>query len=196
MTSNIFGYEAPFLRASLKQLKSYLLSEEIFWNLGLRAAKQQPPYPQLSLANVLLAQARLQAAAQADLLSEQENSQLGHLDGQLEKMRENWQTAWSAKADKEFALRLRQWSRFLDDLSASTSGQGGAFLGGLRIRTLLQLLPAHLPPESSSLQAELALLDQRYRRLTVPGDFVWQPDLIAFFSKEAFPFLYANPKQK
>lgn len=195
MTGDIFSYEAPFLRAALLQFKDYLLSEEIFWNLGLRAAKQQPPYPQLSLANLLLAQARLQAAQEIEQISAKELAEATRFDRQLDELRVNWQTAWSAKAQKEFALRLREWARFLDDLSAATSEQGTAFLTGLRNRALLQLLLTHLPSESSSQLAELDLLDQRYQQLCLAADFVWQPELSAFFSKEAFPFLYTQAKK-
>jgi len=178
--------ESRFLRAGLEQLKDYLLSNELFWNLGLPAN-----YPQFTLGNLLLSAAQLGAASG---LSATEESGRKRLLADLEKKKKEWQSAWEGKAQREFSSRLQQWGQYLDELGQSPVQQGGYFKNEARQRALLELLSEDLPASEHLLKGELTLLDQRLRRHVEDGDFIWSKE-----SKEAFPkgrywFLYARPK--
>jgi hypothetical protein len=195
MSDAIYSYEYRFLRASIGQLKDYLLSDEIFWNLGLKPVKEHPPYPQLSLGNVLLSLERLVALKGAGLLSTLQMDDFGSLESDLGALQNDWQVAWNIKREKEFGLRLRQWARFLDDLSNSNQGEVSSFTNSLRNRAILQLLNPDLPENGAGLLSELPPHDQRFKRLSRVGDFIWEKELNQHFSPEEYWFLYTQPNK-
>ena len=51
-------YDLRYLRASVELLKNYLFSKDIYWSIGISAERGAPPYPQLTLGNMLLARKR------------------------------------------------------------------------------------------------------------------------------------------
>lgn len=162
-----------FLSDALEQLKPYLLSHEVFWNLGKD--------PQLTLGNLLLAVASLQAAGAlrpADA-------------GALAAAQREWGSAWEKKAEREFAARLRLWSAYLEDLGEKPSQHASYYAGQVRHRVLLQLLAAELP----ALSGQLAALDSRLRALTSASGFVWEPGLEPAFPKDDYWFLWVKPNE-
>lgn len=190
MSDKLFEYEAAYLRAGLEQLKAYLLQEEIFWNLGLGGPKGQAPYPQMTLGNLLLSAAKLGGLKG----SEAQGQAVGALEKQLDGMRREWQTAWTAKAKKEFGVRLRQWERAVDEISKQPTRHAASFANEVRVRAELELLKEHLDAGSHAEVGELAVLDNRLRRVTREGDFVWGDGVEGGFSKGKFWFLWRRVK--
>ena len=182
---NPFEYEAGYIEIGLEQFKPYLLSGEVYWNLGARNPKGQPPYPQLTLGNMLLAAAKLGQGKQAP-------ASAAELLARLDQFREEWASAWKGKAGKEFGVRLRQWTRFLDSLSGG-DGAKAALKSEVRGRAVLQLLAAEMEGAEAEL-AELAVQDARFRRLTEEGDFLWDEALAGGFKPESYWFLYRKAK--
>ena len=180
--------ESRFLRAGLEQLKDYLLSNELFWNLGLPAN-----YPQFTLGNLLLSAAQLGAATG---LSAAQNSERKGLLADLEKQKKQWRSAWESKAQREFASRLQQWGQYLDELGQSPGQQDGYFKSEARQRALLEILSEDLPASEHLLKGELTLLDQRLRRYIEDGDFIWDETVKKGFPKGRYWFLYARPKAR
>ena len=176
---DIFEYEQHFFDEGLEQLKPYLLSDEVFWALGLRTPKGQPPYPPLTLGNLLLTAAKL--AARDDTAQ-----------ARIKDVRDEWREAWARKAEKEFGVRLRQWSRFMADFGEAPERYRATLGSELRTRALLALLGEELA--QTTWASEVAGLDARLRGLTEEGDFVWAPEIEAAFGREAYWFLYRQPK--
>jgi hypothetical protein len=50
-------YDLGYLQSALSTLEDYLLSADLYWSIGDNPPKGEPPYPSLTLGNVLLAQA-------------------------------------------------------------------------------------------------------------------------------------------
>lgn len=192
MPSTTYDYEQPYLEAALEQGKNFLLSKDVFWNPGLKSPSGHPPYPQLSLANILLSARLLDAVKESQQLSPEQRDQIAQLKTALDNLHNEWQSAWQTKAQLEFALRLREFSRLLDELS--TSENDLTFNNGLRIRTLLQLLLPEMDQKASSLKSELDLHDQRLKQLSQPADFQWAQTLEQVFPIEDFGFLYTQIK--
>jgi hypothetical protein len=163
-----------FVSEALAQLKAYLLSNEVFWNLGSD--------PQLTLGNLLLAEKSLQAAGQ--LPAEDARQIADH--------KKDWRTAWEKKAEKEFNSRLRLWSQYLAELGDHPGRHGSHYRTDVRNRVLLELLAAEAP----GLSSHLTNLDSLLKKLTVSGDFVWDSDLESEFPKRKFWFLYVKVKGK
>ena len=193
MTDTDFNYERYFLKEGLDQFKDYLLSDEVYWALNLRAEQGTSPYPQLTLGNLLLSEARLQGAAAAMDLSPSQKKELDEINTGISEHKNEWQVAWSKKSEKEFGQRLRQWTNYLDDLGENPDRHRSIFATEVRTRAILELLKGDLPRESKSLLQELDALDQRLKRLTSAADFVWGNALKSAFPQEQYWFLYAKP---
>lgn len=82
-----------YLKATLPELESYLLSESLYYPL-------QAGLPQLTLGSVLLAQTK--AGIKAEQLSRQ-----------IDSIRSKWASAWSAKAGRELKSRGGLWREYL-----------------------------------------------------------------------------------
>jgi uncharacterized protein YukE len=168
--------EVRYLRAGLEQLKDYLLSNEIFWNLGMD--------PQLTLGNLLLAEAHVKAG---DPSAEDQK-----LIDELKAQKKEWRTAWEAKAKKEYTSRLRQWTQYLSELSENPSRFGAQYKTEARVRTLLELLANEAP----DLGSELKQFDQSLKSFVTEGDFIWGSDSKAAFPIDKYWFLYSKPRGK
>lgn len=164
------SHELRWLQAAVSQLKDYLLSNEIFWNLGFD--------PQLTLGNLLLAELQVKAsgAGDKDLLAE------------IAAHKKEWHSAWQKKAEREFASRLRQWTQYLAELSEHPARFAGQYKTEVRVRTLLELLAGEAP----GLGSQLTALDSKLKALTVSGDFVWGADQEAAFPKAKYWFLWVK----
>jgi len=192
MSDTIYSYEAPFLRAALGQIKDFLLSKEIFWNLGLKSPKGHPPYPQLSLGNALLSFERLLALKKTGLLSKPQMLDIDEIALMLESLKNEWTSAWEAKVKNEYGLRLRQWARFVNEMSKSSQPEAGSFSSGLRNRAVMQTIKSDLPNEGTALLSEVASLDQHFKQLSKGTDFVWEKELKLHFSPDEYWFLYTQ----
>lgn len=177
-----YSQNLHFLKAGLEELKDYLLSSELFWNASLPAN-----YPQLTLGNLLLAAAELQAEI-ASLATDA--SQGNELLADLAVQKKEWQSAWERKAQKEFGSRLRQWAQYVDELAENANRTPAHYKTDVRVRVLLELLA----PEAPALRGQLASLDARLKSLISDGDFVWDEEVKSAFPKSKYWFLYAGAK--
>ncbi len=161
-----------WLQAAVPQLKDYLLSNELFWNIGSD--------PQLTLGNLLLAEAQVKASGSSDrkLLAE------------IAAQKKEWHIAWQNKAKREFASRLRQWTQYLAELAEHPSRFAAQYKTEVRVRTLLELLAGEAP----DLSTQLTALDSQLRALTVSGDFVWGADDEGIFPNSKYWFLWVKVK--
>jgi len=166
--------EISFLQAGLGQLKDYLLSNEIFWNVG---GSQQ-----LTLGNLLLAKEFLEGAGELPAADAK----------QLAALKKEWRSAWEKKAEKEFASRLRQWANFLGELGEQREPSTAYYATEARLRALLELLAGETP----GLRGQLAAPDSQLKALTESGDFVWGDESKAAFPKGKYWFLWVKPKGK
>lgn len=164
--------ESRFLHSSISQLKDYLLSSEIFWNVG---GSQQ-----LTLGNLLLAKAFLDGEGKLPA-SDAKN---------LAALKKEWRSAWEKKAEKEFGARLRQWVQALNDLSEQGGLRTAYYATEVRVRMLLELLAAEAP----GLRGQLAAPDSQLKALTTSGEFVWGAEAAAAFPKSKYWFLWVRPK--
>lgn len=160
-----------WLQSAVPQLKDYLLSSEIFWNVGSD--------PQLTLGNVLLAEAQVKAlGGDRKLLTE------------IAAQKKEWHTAWQSKAKREFASRLRQWTQYLAELAEHPSRYAAQYKTEVRVRTLLQLLA----DEASGLNSQLTAPDSQLKALTTSGDFVWGAENEGAFPEGKYWFLWVRVK--
>lgn len=175
------SYEQNFLEAAASELKNYLFSEEIYWNLGVRAPGGGRPYPQFSLGWLLLFRRRLAADRDPKSLS---------LLARIATVESQWRSAWSRKAAREFEQRLKLWTQFMNDLRQSPEANRDRYAYEVQRRTMLDLLAedaGELPAEQVSL---LRVTDAALRRMILPGEFLEDEAYQGEFPEDRFWYLY------
>jgi hypothetical protein len=183
-----FEYDLRYLQAGADQLEDYLLAPDLYWPVGVGAPKGEPPYPQLTLGGLLLARQRLVATAQTPA----KQSDLFHLEGQLEALRNRWRTAWGKKARQDFHARLNLWRDFLEEYREKPSAHYDRYAYEVGRRAQLHLLAPEtvdLPPaETDTLNG----LDKLLRAIFRPGAFVWEMRLTSSFPPTTYWYLYGS----
>lgn len=135
--------------------------------------------PQLTLGNVLLAEAQVKAASG-------EKQSLADIAA----LKKEWQSAWEKKTKREFSSRLRQWTQYLSELAEHPSRYAGQYKTEVRVRTLLELLAGEAP----GLRSLLTALDSQLKALTTSGDFVWGAENEGALPKGKYWFLWVKVK--
>lgn len=185
-------YDLRYIEAASELLKDYLLSKDIYRPIGIIAPRELPPYPMMTLGNLLLA--RLRASARA--LTPGEQTDLRRLEAEIESIRGRWRAAWERKAIDEYRARLRLWGNYLDEYRKDPGLHAGRYSYEINRRVLLEILATEateLPPEQVSL---LAGLDKLVRAFFIAGPFIWDEDLAHSFPKETYWYLYGHLRQE
>lgn len=164
--------DLSFLAAALPELQDYLLSDELYWPLGSVGAS----LPRLTLGGLLLA---LRRCGDEKFVRD------------ADAVRYRWRAAWEAKARREAHSRLEQWKLFLEDLRQSREAHAQDYPGQVRVRVMLDLLLADLPP-LPAVSAALDGLDRGLRAGFVPGEFLWENVLRSAFPQDTFWYLYGR----
>ncbi|MGC8855744.1 MAG: hypothetical protein ACP5QU_03000 [Anaerolineae bacterium] len=170
--------DRQFLLVSIPELQAYLLSKELYYPISARGVD----LPRLTLGGVLLALSRLRGANQA-----------ADLEGAVEVIRLKWRSAWEAKASREVRARFALWQNYLADVWQNPDQHAPYYRQEVRVRAMLDLLLAELSrevPEATWLRE----LDERLRRMLIPGEFVWETAVQAAFPAEKFWYLYGTLK--
>lgn len=168
-----------YFRTALDELEPYLLSNELYWVLGVPHIS----LPRLTLGNLLLTRLRLQAR---HALPPDEEMRLDHL-------RQRWRAAWEKKARREFNSRLNLWRNYLEDYFESPANYAADYPQEVRSRVLMELLRPEIAaplPEEELLHA----LDARLRTAFIPGPFIWEAEMSAVFPAETWWYLYGRLK--
>ncbi len=166
--------DARFIEEALLQLQDYLLSEELFWPMGLNQ-------PRLTPGALLLALTRLQASQPV---------QTEYWQSAFQTVRAQRPSAWKQKALKELRNRLRLWSASIGEWRSATAAQRADYAGAIRSRVILQLLLAEVDaPEE---KAQLTGLDLFLQTILKKGEFLWEKEVQAAFDERLFWFLYGT----
>ncbi|MDT8897753.1 hypothetical protein QYE77_05695 [Thermanaerothrix sp. 4228-RoL] len=188
---NLLDKDWAFFQAAVPELEDYLLSPVLFWPLNLRIGYPIPEdLNRLTLGNLLLAQARLNAHP----WPEPQHRQLAQLTQQVQQIREHWRANWQKKAAQEIPTRLNLWKQALAEaLDPSATPSSTMWAYQVRHRAILHFLFLEIPAIEPSHREALAALDQRLRSTKPLNGFLWEPELQAAFPPETFWFLYIMP---
>jgi hypothetical protein len=181
-------YDLGYLRAGLDSLESYLLADDIYWNLHAPSPLGEPAYPQLTLGGLLLARARLAARR----LSIERAGHFSQLDSRLEATRTRWRVAWTNKAEREFGARLRLWGDFISEYRQNPDANVDRYRYEVSRRVMLHFLQAEAIQITEPESEMLAGLDVLLFAVLVPGEFIWEQDLQNGFPQNKFPYLYGS----
>jgi len=183
-----FDGDWNFLKAAVADLESYLISPQLYWPLSLKGRGADGGIDQLTIGNLLLVMKRLQALPQ--------QGDLESLAARVQQIRTQWPANWSRKAGLEFSARLRLWQNFLNDLFKDIGRNASGYPNAARWRANLELIKGdveYLDPSENDL---MVLLDRRLRVVSIPGPFIWEPEVQSSFPVEPYWFLYIAFRQE
>lgn len=188
---NLLDKDWAFFQAAVPELEDYLLSPVLFWPLNLRIGHPIPEdLNRLTLGNLLLAQARLNAYP----WPESQHQRLAHLTQQARQIRERWRANWQKKAAQEIPTRLNLWKQALvEALEQSTTPSSAIWAHQVRHRAILHFLAQEIPALEPSHRETLAALDQRLHSIKPLDGFLWEAEIQAAFPPDTFWFLYIQP---
>ncbi len=185
-----FEGDRAFLKAAVDELESYLLSPQLYWPLTLRGHGADGGIDQLTIGNLLLVLKRLQA------LPPSEQGDLTFLSEKVQDLHTRWQANWSRKAGQEFSARLKLWQNFLNDLFKNIGRNASGYPNAARWRAILQLLRSDADNLNPSENDLMVLLDRRLTVVSIPGPFIWEPEVQSSFPIEPYWFLYIEFRQE
>ncbi len=187
MDTNV-TYEFEYLNHSLEELKSYLLSDELFWPITERSSSGGE-FLRLTIGNVLLSMKKLDALKKGGHLSPGQQVELGQIEQAVETTRQQWQVAWEKKAEREFKSRLAQWGNLLRDIKQDFEVQAAYYPHEVRLRVLMELLSEG---EVEIEEYDLAPLDNYIKARLKGSEFIWAGELEPGFPKDVFWYLYGS----
>lgn len=183
-----YSYDTRFLQASLDQLESYLLSDDIYRPVGTTAPHGEAPYPQMTLGAIMVSLRRARQTA----LTLSQRADIARIENEIETMRNRWRSAWGRKAQAEYRARLNLWRDFLEDYRNHPDANYDRFAYEVTRRVMLDLLSPEaneLPQADSQMLSGLDAILQAFFR---PGNFVWDEPLEPAFPQKIFWYLYGN----
>ena len=187
-----FTDNLAFLQAGIGELETYLLSKELYWPLGVRAPRGEPPFPHLTLGWLLLALSRGRGQEMSGAITRSQSDKLSRLAEEIDAVRGRWQVAWGNKAEREFHNRLTLWKNFVNGYRSEPAEHATRYRYEVQRRMMLDLLSR----ETDELpKAELELLmamDEMIEAVFIPGDFIWEKELAGAFPQEAYWYLYGG----
>jgi hypothetical protein len=179
-------YELRYLQAGISILEDYILSNDMYWPVGVRAESGNPPYPRLTLGGMLFARKK----AQARPLNVAQRNELGNIEAQMDELQNRWRVAWENKAIAEFHSRLQLWNNFWEDFRDNPDANVDRYNYEVNRRVQLELLS---DTADNIPQAELNMLkglDGKLHAVLVPSDFIWEPELASSFPPDKYWYLY------
>ncbi len=182
-------YDLNYIASSLGELKTYLLSKELFWPLRLKPSPGKPSTAKLTPGNLLLSFAILNSTRQARKMDAKQENELSKLERDFDTLKSKWAVAWEKKIAHEFTSRLRQWRLYLNEVERNATAHTPYYTTEVRLRVILELLRDYL---AETPEADLSTLDDELRSHFTPGDFIWDADLSGGFPQEKYWFLRGN----
>ena len=175
------GSDWVYLGLSAEELKEYILSEQIFWQLS-------PGKERFTIGNFLLAEKKLSAS----ILIPADRSRLEEKIMTYREVRSAWKANWNSKVKKEWLTRLNLWQQYLFDLRKDRQNSLWSYSSEVRIRAVLQILEDEIGSIGLAQKSQLNSLDQLLRTFSHEGEFVWDKIYSQAFSETNFWFLYRS----
>jgi len=181
-------YDLRYINAGREILEEYLLSDEVFWPLGVKPPEGEPDYPQLTLDWMILAWTRLAARS----TSGGQKNQVEQVISELELNRSKWRVAWEKKAYHCYQVREGMWRDYIQEYQDNPQENADRYSYEVRLRVMLGLLKSEFRQENAGEVDLLFSLDRFLKSALMPGGFIWDPEIQAGFPPNNYWFLYGK----
>ncbi len=184
-------YDRTFLQAGIPELEKYLLSDEIYWPLGLRALQGEAPFPRMTLGWLLLARERARGW-QASGIPPAQSHVIEQLAIRMDAIRTRWRAAWENKARQEFRSRLTLWTNFINEYRKDRGGHANRYPYEVQRRAMLHLLQQEAREIPDPELELLHRMDRFLQSVLAPGEFVWEAEIAPAFPRDVYWYLYGS----
>jgi hypothetical protein len=181
-------YYLRYIRAALEVLEMYLLSEDVFWPIGVDPPDGDPDYPRLTLDGLLLAQVRSEAYPK----SPEQKEQVERVTSKLGLMRSKWRVAWEKKASQCYRVRMRMWGDFIQEYQDNPQDNADRYGYEVRLRVMLDLLKSEFGLQNPAEVELLDGLDGYLKMVLIPGSFIWEAEIRTGFPPGEYWYLYGK----
>ena len=181
-------YHLRYIQGALEVLEMYLLSEDVFWLIGVNPPDGDPDYPRLTLDGLLLAQVRSEAYPK----SPEQMGLVERVTSDLGLMRSKWRVAWEKKASQCYRVRMRMWGDFIQEYQDNPQDNADRYGYEVRLRVMLNLLKSEIGLQSPTEVELLNGLDSYLKRVLLPGSFIWEAEIRAGFPPAEYWYLYGK----
>jgi hypothetical protein len=181
-------HELNFIQAGIFQLKDYLLSEQIYRPVGIRASPGRSAYPPLTLGTLML------FLHQAEALLDNSELQLEftRYKSEIDEIHARWQVHWQKKAAAEFSARLKLWRDFLEEYRKDPEGNYDRYTYEVTRRVMLYWLEQDTKEQKPDESLILGNLDRLLKTLLIRSSFIWDGMLEPEFPEDIFWYLYGK----
>ena len=173
------GNDWVYLGLTAEELKNYILSEQIFWQLS-------PNRERFTIGNLKLAEKKLSAS----VLNPADKFKLERQINAFQEIRSDWKVNWNEKAKKEWLTRVNLWQQYFNDLRRNRENNVWNYASEVRNRVILQLLEGEMSEIELAHKSNLNSLDRLLRSISRESDFIWDEMYIEAFPKNEFWYLY------
>ena len=183
-------YNLSLTEAMLENMEPYLLSEEVYWPVASNSKPGSPPYPRLTLGGFLLTQDEL--SVQKAVMDLGQTNKFKDLQHRYQGITGKWKSAIERKAAREMMSRRNLWHAYAEELE-ERGRIPYDYAREVRNRVMFERLTDLLQAEAVDNVENIRKVDNRFRAVSTPSDFVWEEDLQTIYSKDRFWFLYRSP---
>jgi hypothetical protein len=181
-------YDLRYLQAGIELLETYLFSKDVYWPVGIHAQAGEPPYPQLTIGNLMLALRR----AKVRSFEPAQKAEVARLESELNAIHDRWPENWEEKAAECFRARLNLWRDFMEEYRISHEANADRYAYEVGRRVLLELLQFETTLIPAAELDLLNGLDGLLQAVFIPGEFIWESNLQPAFPKELFWYLWGD----
>ena len=180
------------IAAMAAQFESYILRGEVYRTVAVPASSHGEERIQSSGGDLL---ARLhKLSAQSDLLTPAQKQALAEAGAQIKATTKRLPSHYQALLLREARARLNSLNWFLDDCQENRRECRVQYPFEIRNRQRIAEIGKALDAASAkALAAQLDAIDQRLRRLTGGGGFVWDASVAHVYPRSEYWYLYALP---
>lgn len=180
-------------RAIAADLKAYLLSDSLYWQLSDHGPASHP-FPLGTLGGLLFRLHRLEALASR--LAPDQYQQLAGIRTAADQTLSEWVVQAEARAVREITARLTTWGAYLEEVTADVTRFAPEYPTQAEGRVIVALLLkfAGRATDGHNLNARLSVLDKRLADISGQSDFVWDESLASAFPRDPYWWLYVRPR--
>ena len=174
------------LEAMATRLTPYVYENELY---GLMPGD----LPKLTVGGFLMRLERLSAVR--DKLTQKQQDAVTAAKSKAEELRTKWTVAYEGKITREFQARLTALNQFLSECAENPEACADNYSSSVEKRVIAEALADeanHLSVFSDEMKSGLAVVDNKLRRYSEAGDFIWDERLRAAYPRHKYWFLYVK----
>ena len=181
-----FDRDVRTLEAMATRLTPYVYENELYGLMPGDLAK-------LTVGGFLMRLNRLTVIV--DQLTAKQQATVRAAQAKAEELRTKWTVAYEGKITREFQARLTALNQFLSECAESPETCSDNYSSSVEKRVIAQVLAdeaAHLNILTDEMKSGLAVVDNKMRRYSEAGEFIWAEQLRTAYPQDKYWFLYVK----